>query len=353
MARGGHHGGGFHSGGHHSGGGHFGGGHFGGGGHYSGGHYSGGHYSGGSGSGGGFSAGGSGCAVVIICIIFYGLNIIGNFLSALTDGDIPGLNLINLIIFIVAGFLFIPSFMQADRTIALVDLRESGSSSSFVTSDTYTGERKGSQKTWAGINDKSYRITFAGKEEGLKNCTEVLQTMKGTPRIIWIRPLTWVIIFIVICFVNSFYYESIIPIFENMIMSDFAFAFFDELTFYLPSVLALGCPILSLVFVKVRDNILYECAARLASEIDTEEKKNETESFIKAELSKKWYHVICPNCGAKASASLKTCINCGSSLEVMEGDKNLNSIRRISENGSTPGADNYLNRDWEAKDADE
>ena len=140
MARGGHHGGGFHSGGHHSGGGHFGGG-----GHYSGGHYSGGHYSGGSGSGGGFSAGGSGCAVVIICIFFYGLNIIGNFLSALTDGDIPGLNLINLIIFIVAGFLFIPSFMQADRTIALVDLRESGSSSSFVTSDTYTGERKGSQ----------------------------------------------------------------------------------------------------------------------------------------------------------------------------------------------------------------
>ena len=116
-----------------------------------------------------------------------------------------------------------------------------------------------------------------------------------------------------------------------MIMSDSAFMFFDELTFYLPSVLALGCSILSLVFVKVRDNILYECAVRLASEIQTE--TAQTEAFIKNEMGKKWYHIICPNCGARSSSALKHCVSCGSSLEVMEGDKNLYSIRQIKEDG--------------------
>ena len=61
----------------------------------------------------------------------------------------------------------------------------------------------------------------------------------------------------------------------------------------------------------------------------------ETERFIMEvedkETGKKFY--FCPNCGAKASASLKHCVSCGSSLEVMEGDKNLYSIRQIKEDG--------------------
>ena len=251
--------------------------------------------------------------------------------NALILGEIPGINLLNLGIFILAGLLFIPSFKQSQRTVALVDLRKSGSSSSYVGSEIFTYQRKGSPKTWVGKTDKSYRISFAGMEQGKKNCAEVLETMKRTPRIVWMRPATWFVISAVILFVNFFFYESIIPIFENMIMSDFAFAFLDELTFYLPSVLALGCSILSLVFVKVRDNILYECAVRLASEIQTEEKTAETEAFIKNEIGKKWYHNICPNCGARATASLKHCVSCGSSLEVMDGDKNFYSIRQVKE----------------------
>lgn len=275
----------------------------------------------------------SGCSIIIFCFLCAGLTFAVSSINALIQGYIPGLNLLNLGIFILAGLLFIPSFKQAERTVALVDLRRDGSSSSYVGSETFTYERKGSKRTWAGKNDKSYRISFAGADQGKKNSAEVLETMKRTPRIVWMRPRTWLIISIVIFFVNFFFYESIIPIFENMIMSDSAFMFVDEFTFYLPSVLALGCSILSLVFVKVRDNILYECAVRLASEIQTEEKTAETEAFIKNEMGKKWYHIICPNCGARSSAALKHCVSCGSSLEVMEGDKNLYSIRQIKEDG--------------------
>lgn len=266
-------------------------------------------------------------------MIFGTIYVTVQFFKALTEGDIPGLNLINLTVFVVGAFLFIASFKHSKRTSALIDLRSNGTSKSYVYSDSYTCERIGSKETWAGKNDKSYRIAFYGMEQGNKNCAEVLNTMKRTPRIIWIRPGTWLFIFIAIFFVNFFFYECIIPIFENMIMSDFAFMFFDELTFYLPCVIALGCPILSLVFVKVRDKILHECAVRIASEIKTEEKIVETETFIKNEIGKKWYHNICPNCGARATASLKHCVSCGSSLEVMEGDKNLYSIRQIKEDG--------------------
>lgn len=349
MASGGFHGGSSHSGGHHSGGGGFGGGGFSGGGHsgggFSGGGYSGGHdhyYGGGGGGGGG---GGSGLGVIVFYIfgaVLYG--IISAF-AAIARGDVPGLNLINLAVFFVAGILFSMSFKHSKRTSALIDLRETGSSKSYIYSDTYSCERMGSKDTWAGKNSKAYRITFYGGEQGKKNCNEVLQTMKRTPRIVWLRPGTWLVIYIFIFCLNFFFYECIIPFFENMIMSDFAFKFFDEFIFYLPSSLALGCPILSSVFVRVRDNMLYECAVRLASEIKTEEKLVETENFIKNEIGKKWYHVFCPNCGAKATASLKTCTCCGSSLEVMEGDKNLSSIRRVREerNSST----SYLDQRWE------
>ena len=336
MASGGFHGGSTHSGGHHSGGGGF---HGGGGGHFSGGG-GGGHYGGGGGgshysSGGGGGGDISGCAVLVGAMIFGTIYVTVQFFKALTEGDIPGLNLINLTVFVVGGFLFIASFKHSQRTSALIDLRSNGTSKSYIYSDSYTCERIGSKETWAGKNDKSYRIAFYGMEQGKKNCAEVLNTMKRTARIVWIRPGTWLFIFIAIFFANFFFYECIIPIFENMIMSDFAFMFFDELTFYLPCVIALGCPILSIVFVKVRDKILYECAVRIASEIKTEEKIVETETFIKNEIGKKWYHNICPNCGARATASLKHCVSCGSSLEVMEGDRNLNSIRHVREDDLT------------------
>lgn len=330
MAGGSFHSGSSHSGSYHSSGG---GSHSSGGGsHYSSGGSS--HHSSGGGGGGGSggSGGGSGTGSCLLVILFFltpFLHLIFRFLFAVCNEEIAGFNATNLAIFVCTGFMFIPSIIESKRTAALVELRQSGKSDRYVYSAVNTGDWNGSRDTMAGKNNKLYRIAFYGTEYGWKNSREVYNTMKRTPRIIWIRPGTWVVISIVLFIVNFFYYECVIPIFERMIMTDYAFEFFDGLTFYLPSFLAFSCAVLSLVFVGVRDKILYECAVRLASEIKTEEKKIETEMFLKTETGKKWYHNICPNCGAKASASLKHCVSCGSSLEVMEGDKYLNSIRRV------------------------
>ena len=351
MASGGFHGGSSHSGGFHSsGGGGFhssGGGGFhssgGGGGFHSSGSYH--SYDGGR-TGNNYTGGsddGDGCfmimAVIVCFIVGGGLYLIG----AIINGEIPGLNLPSVAMFAVAFFLFIPSFQQSARTSELSDVLHYGLSKSYVYSETYSGVRVGDKDTWAGKNSKSYRIAFYGPH-GDNNIKEVRETMKRTPKIVWIRPGTWLFIAIIIFVCNFFFYELVIPIFENMIMSDAAFTFFDYLVFYLPKILALGCPIMSLVFVKVRDKYIYECALRLGNEIQSSEQRAVTESAIANALSKKWYHTICPNCGAPASSALKTCTSCGSSLEVMEGDTNLSSVRRINEKSAQNRTDDYLDR---------
>ena len=257
-------------------------------------------------------------------LIYLAAYVFVELLVSIAQGDFPGLNLINTTIFIASGLLFIPSFMQADRTMALTELRRSGTSEFYVFSNSFSGNRNGSKDTWAGINNKSYRIAFYGLEQGHKNCKEVLNTMKNSYRIIWIRPGTWALIAFVIFVLNLMFYKNIFPLYENMNLDDTAIKLLDGFIFYLPSVLALGCPVLSFVFVIVRDNILYKCAERLSSEIMAE-------MSVQNGPGKKWYHNICPKCGARSSSSLKHCISCGNSLEVMESDTNLYSIRYISD----------------------
>ena len=141
-------------------------------------------------------------------------------------------------------------------------------SKSFIQSDSYTRERIGNKDTWAGKYDKSYLISFYNSQYGDINAKSVYEAMKRTPRIIWIRPKTWALIAVGLFTLNFFFYETFIPYFETATMSDEAFAFFDEFIFYLPSVLALACPILSIIFVKIRDKVLYQCAYRICSNMD-------------------------------------------------------------------------------------
>ena len=223
---------------------------------------------------------------------------------AIANKTVPGMNLINAAIFVVGGFLFIPSMTQSIRTDALKDLRKTGMSEFYVCSRKLTEDKTGNNNTWAGINDRNYRIAFYGTEQGIENGQAVLKTMKETPRIIWIRPGTWLVIFLVILFANFFFYDNVIPFFVPL--SDAAFRFFDVFIYYLPCGVAFICPVLSFIFVIVRDNILYKCAVRLATEID-EEESSDARSGRKI--------AICPNCGAKSSAYLKHCSSCGCSLE--------------------------------------
>ena len=228
--------------------------------------------------------------------------------NAISYGQIPGLNLINSAVYLVAGLLFIPSLTQSARTMALTDLRKTGISEYFVLSRKDTNNKNGNNYTWAGINSKCYRIAFYGLEQGKKNCDEVLKTMKSTPRIIWVRPGTWGVIVIAIFLEDVLSYNGFVSAFGTIGMSDTAFGYVSKITFYLPSVLAFICPVLSFVFVKVRDNILYECAVRLAADIDAAEHAGN-------ESGNKQYQNICPVCGAKSSSSLKHCSSCGSSFE--------------------------------------
>ena len=207
MAGGSFHSGSSHSGSYHSSGG---GSHSSGGGsHYSSGGSS--HHSSGGGGGSGGSGGGSGTGSCLLVILFFltpFLHLIIRFLFAVCNEEIAGFNATNLSIFVFTGFMFIPSIIESKRTAALVELRKSGQSDRYVYSAVNTGDWNGSRDTMAGKNNKLYRIAFYGTEYGWKNSREVYNTMKRTPRIIWIRPGTWVVISIVLFIVNFFYYDS-------------------------------------------------------------------------------------------------------------------------------------------------
>ena len=110
--------------------------------------------------------------------------------------------------------------------------------------------------------------------------------------------------------------EAVIPIFEKMIMTDWAFKFIDYLIFFLPTAVCLILSVYSLVIVKIKDNLLYECAKRIVDDNKAVARRFKTQEKIAFALSRVWYYNICPNCGAKASEKDKVCGNCGSSLEA-------------------------------------
>lgn len=219
----------------------------------------------------------------------------------------PGLDPINATIYIVAGFLFIPSNIQAPRTYALSEIRRYGASEMPVFSRKYTHKRAGSNFTWAGIDEKCYRIAFSASEQGTRNGQEVLDVMKSKPWIIWLQPSSWLAIYTAILVLNVFLDNAVSSLFASM-GTDTGLR---EIVFYLPCILAFACPVLSFIFVTVRDNILYECAVDLANEI-------EADLIAKAGSPMKCYRNVCPNCGATSTSSLKQCNICGTSLEVLD-----------------------------------
>jgi len=339
MARGGHHGGSSHSGGHHSGGGHFGGG----GGHYSGGggFSGGGHYSGGGYSGGGSSGGGGGYFLgeIVFFLILGGAYLLISFLMAIADGAVPGLNLVNLGMFILSGFIFFFGLRDFDRTFDLIQLRKYKGDYPAIQGKVWNGlamaHRKGDKRSSVGKYTNEYRISFSDPEYGVENARKVKETMNRTPKILWINPFMWLVIGLLSFASTFFFYEAVIPYFERMIMTDIAFWFIDELVFYLPSIITLLCAIATEIIKHAKDNILHKCAERIVNDIDAYEARTKTEEEIKDTLSKKWYHNSCPNCGAPASSAIKSCLNCGSSLEVISFESGtVSGVHRVSEDAN-------------------
>ena len=189
----------------------------------------------------------------------------------------------------------------------------------------------GDSKSWAVEGKNHYQISFLDGEFGPDNAEKVYDTMKRTPGIIWMNLAVWVVISVISIISHVFFYELIIPAFENAVMSDQAFAFIDALTHYLPSVIVLLCGAACFIIVRVRDNILHKCAVRIAKDNEAVEERLKTEEYIAFQLSKKWYYNTCPNCGAEASATQSACKTCGSSLEVPDFERSYpGSVHRLT-----------------------
>ena len=320
MASGGFHDSGSHSGSFHSSGG--------------GSSFSGGS-SGGGGGGGSYGSydGDPGDAVVLFA--YLAAAVIGGiitFLMKVAHNEIPGLNLINLAMFLVSSGFLIKSISEYHRTKALAFFKEygPGKNLTYIWKGDSVSKIETDSKSWYGYN-KCYFIAFYDMEFGDENAEKAYETMKSTPKIIWVSPFVWLVLSI-ICLVSTFFfYESVIPFFEHAIMTDFAFAFVDHLVFYFPAILCLLFAVGSFVLTKVKDNFLYECAVRVVKDNKAAAEKLEKENAISAKLSNKWYYNICPNCGAYPSQVLKHCDHCGASLEVDSFENGTQSpVHKIS-----------------------
>ena len=300
MAVGSHHGGGFHTGSHHSGGG-----------SHSGGFSSGGGYDGGYGGG---SSIGSDARLFVLPIYLTVL-----FIQKIISGEVPGINAISLIITIAGYVIFFFSLKHYDRTFMLTAVK-TGSRRIYGQvwkgSDPPQKSKNGNNRSWV---DKYgfYRIAFFDQDYGEQNAKTVYEMMKRTPGIIWMSLFVWLVIALVATFSTFFFYELIIPFFENMTMTDEAFKIVDEIVFYAPSGVTFLSAVTSLIVVKVRDVLLYRCAEGIVKDNLAADKRLKTEEEIQTELNRKWYYNVCPNCGAAASNALRNCTSCGSSLEVM------------------------------------
>lgn len=327
MARGGHHGGGFHGGGHHFGGGSHG--------SFGGGFHGGGHYHGGSGS---YGDGGS----LIFEGIKLGIALLAFSVYEVATGDIPGMDLFTLGIFTVAIVFYVLGLKGYKRTADLYHLKSfDGINKSQVWNADFTeyGPSSVSDKvSWAGKYDNRYRIAFFDRDFGAENVKKVRELMNRTPWIVWMNSYVWLVIGIISAFSSFFFYELVIPVFENMIMTDEAFAFIDDFVFYFPAGLTLLCAILCFAMAKVRDSLLHKCAVRIVEDNNAAYEKMKTENNIAQALSSKWYYNNCPNCGADAKKDTRICVHCGTSLEVKDiATEQVSSVHRISaaaENGS-------------------
>ena len=286
------------------------------------------HSSGGGGGshsssgGGGYSSydsggGGGGGSIMWIWVVVYTAAYCAMHIDEMES--LSGMHIVTLVMVIAVFFLFSNAMQDRKRFAAIRRLRNKYAEADQlgVWSAEYSDNRNGSDETWYDHSSKKYSILFTEEEYGVENVKAVIKTVKRTPGIIWVSPAVWFVLSLICAISNIFFYELVIPFFERAYMTDAAFAFFDVMVLILPSVLALTFAVLNKIFVKTKDKILYECAVRIITERRAKENKERTERGIDRKLSSKWYYNNCPNCGAKADHHLKTCQNCGSSLEVV------------------------------------
>lgn len=296
MGRGGHHGGGHHSGGHHGGGFHGGGGHHGG--HY---HGSGGHHGG--------------------VNLYYGyrLALIGILLIIALNRVFNCFNVLNVLM-MVAGFaLFVFASKKKGVIDAIYEFKKSPNPDyvpEVIVTDIEAYNLHGTSDGKSWYDNEDFCIYYKDKVYEKNNRTITHEKLKKWPFILKIKDTFWYIFAVLWILVNFVFYELVIPVFENMNMSDEAFAFMDEFVFYFPAIMILLSGIIVLIVTFVRLKLFRRIAIEIVDTniADTTISREETE--IQEIASEIWYYNECPNCAAIGKYGASRCRNCGTSLKV-------------------------------------
>lgn len=252
MASGGFHSGSSHSGSFHSSGG---------GGSRSGGGYSGGGYDYGGGGGDGLMV----IGIIVIAITLY-------FFSHIQRETIPGINLITFGIYTATGFFFIPSIKAHKRVKAIEGIRARHvvHSDRIIGSEFLSPVRRGTKATWVGKEDRNFRISFNEEGFGDKNLKRVKEFMRKRPIVFMLWPKVFLVIAILWCFSAPFIVTGVR---NYLTWKPISVKKIDEIArcvSYIPAVLSLLCPILSAVFVNIREKLLYKCAVQIVDENEKE-----------------------------------------------------------------------------------
>ena len=251
MASGGFHGGSTHSGGFHSSGG-------------------GGSHGGGSGGYDSFDGGGPEEGLMMAGLIVLAITLY--IFSHIQKGTIPGINLPTFSIYVITGFAFIPSIKAHKRFSALerVRLKYVVHSDRIIGTEFISPVRRGTKETWVGKEDKNYRISFREERFGDKNLTRVKEFMSKRPVIFLLWPKVFLIISIIL-FLSSPFIVSGVK--YSLVPKPISVKRIDEIVYYvsfIPAGLAFLCPILSSIFVKIREKLLYTCAFKIVDENEKE-----------------------------------------------------------------------------------
>lgn len=306
MARGGHHGGSFHSGGHHGGGHHgggFGGG-FGGGGRH---HY--GSYGGGGGD--------SETALIldfivpaigIVLAIFYGLQTYFNCFD-----------FIKVVMLVASAAMLFFAKKKSGNTAAITILRSSKQCyASGIYNNYYLSGSQGKSDGVSWYTDKDFCLVLDNRDSRQANIDFVYEELKKWPFILKIDSIIWYISSVLLFILNIFFYQLVIPLAENSRMSDEAFAFVDDLIYYLPVILILLCAVACLVINIVRIKMARKMCIHLVDSNVAEKLIGDTEKEIELIYETFWYFNICPYCGLDPKPADERCRGCGSSLEVKD-----------------------------------
>ena len=130
--------------------------------------------------------------------------------------------------------------------------------------------RRGTKATWVGKEDRNFRISFNEEGFGDKNLKRVKEFMRKRPITFMLWPKVFLVIAILWCFSAPFIVSGVR---EYLVTKPVSVKRIDEIAkyvSYIPAVLSLLCPILSAVFVNIREKLLYKCAVQIVDENEKE-----------------------------------------------------------------------------------